>query len=115
MSHYFDHASQELYSKIAQAKVYITRHNPTTGALAEAVLRQFLKDHLPEAVSVEQGFIIDSAGGLSKQCDILIYDSHRYAPFYRVGGVVVVPAEAVIVRCNALHWKKAKNWSGQVA
>lgn len=96
MSHYFDHASQELYSKIAQAKVYITRHNPTTGALAEAVLRQFLKDHLPEAVSVEQGFIIDSAGGLSKQCDILIYDSHRYAPFYRVGGVVVVPAEAVI-------------------
>ncbi|MGU1849506.1 DUF6602 domain-containing protein [Pseudomonas aeruginosa] len=86
MSHYFDHASQELYSKIAQAKVYITRHNPTTGALAEAVLRQFLKDHLPEAVSVEQGFIIDSAGGLSKQCDILIYDSHRYAPFYRVGG-----------------------------
>jgi hypothetical protein len=45
---------------------------------------------------VEQGFIIDSAGGLSKQCDILIYDSHRYAPFYRVEGVVVVPAEAVI-------------------
>ncbi|WP_200902930.1 hypothetical protein [Pseudomonas fluorescens] len=54
MSHYFDHASQELYSKIAQAKVYITRHNPTTGALAEAVLRQFLKDHLPGAVSVSR-------------------------------------------------------------
>lgn len=96
MSHYFDHVSQELHSKIAQAKVYISRHNPTTGALAEAVLRQFLNDHLPGAVGVEQGFIIDKEGGLSKQCDILIYDSHWYAPFYRVGGVVVVPAEAVI-------------------
>lgn len=96
MSHYFDHVSQELHSKIAQAKVYITRHNPTTGALAEAVLRQFLKEHLPGAISVEQGFIVDTAGGLSKQCDILIYDSQWYAPFYRAGGVVVVPVEAVI-------------------
>lgn len=96
MSKYFDHVTRQLHSKIAQAKVYITKHNPTTGALAEAVLREFLQEHLPGAVSVEQGFIITPEGGLSKQCDILIYDSHRYAPFYRAGDVVVVPAEAVI-------------------
>ncbi|HEP8970178.1 TPA: hypothetical protein VDU83_002515 [Pseudomonas aeruginosa] len=96
MSHYFDHVSQELHSKIAQAKVYITKHNPSTGALAEAVLRQFLKEHLPGGVGVEQGFIVDSLGNLSRQCDILIYDSHLYAPFYQAGGLVVVPVEAVI-------------------
>ena len=96
MSQYFDHVTKQLHSKIAQAKVYITKHNPTTGALAEAVLREFLQEHLPGAVSVEQGFIITPDGGLSKQCDILIYDSHRYAPFYRAGDVVVVPAESVI-------------------
>lgn len=96
MSHYFDHVSQELHSKIAQAKVYITKHNPSTGALAEAVLRQFLKEHLPGGAGVEQGFIVDSLGNLSRQCDILIYDSHLYAPFYQAGGLVVVPVEAVI-------------------
>ncbi|MEN1710965.1 DUF6602 domain-containing protein [Pseudomonas aeruginosa] len=96
MSHYFDHVSQELHSKIAQAKVYITKHNPSTGALAEAVLRQFLKEHLPGGIGVEQGFIADASGNLSKQCDILIYDAHLYAPLYRAGGVVVVPVEAII-------------------
>ncbi|MCO8161097.1 hypothetical protein NJC38_02885 [Pseudomonas sp. 21LCFQ010] len=96
MSQYFDHVTQQLHSKIEQAKVYIRKHNPTTGALAEAVLRDFLKDHLPRGVSVEEGFIISSEGWLSKQCDIIIYDSHRYAPFYRAGQQVVVPVEAVL-------------------
>ncbi|MFZ6049802.1 DUF6602 domain-containing protein [Pseudomonas sp. CR3202] len=96
MSQYFEYIGQELHSKIMQAKAYITRHNPTTGALAEEVLRQFLKEHLPQLVSVNQGFILDKDGGISKQCDILIYDAHLYAPFYQVGGLVVVPAEAVI-------------------
>ncbi|KPW40964.1 hypothetical protein ALP45_00051 [Pseudomonas coronafaciens pv. atropurpurea] len=96
MSRYFDHVTQQLHSKIEQAKVYIRKHNPTTGALAEAVLRDFLKDHLPRGVSVEEGFIISSEGWLSKQCDIIIYDSHRYAPFYRAGQLVVVPVESVL-------------------
>lgn len=96
MSQYFDHVTQQLHSKIRQAKVYITKHNPTTGGLAEAVLRQFLQEHLPRGVSVEQGFITNPEGGLSKQCDILIYDSQRYAPFYRAGEMVVIPSKAVI-------------------
>ncbi|NKF28103.1 hypothetical protein HER21_16725 [Pseudomonas sp. BGM005] len=96
MSRYFDHLADQLASKISQAKVYITKHNPSTGALAEAVLREFLQEHLPGQVRAEQGFILSPDGGLSKQCDILIYDAHRYAPFYRAGATVVVPVEAVI-------------------
>jgi hypothetical protein len=96
MSTYFDHVTQQLHSKIQQAKVYITKHNPTTGALAESVLREFLQEHLPRGVSVEEGFIISSDGWLSKQCDIIIYDSQRFAPFYRAGQLVVVPSEAVL-------------------
>lgn len=96
LSKYFDHLTQQLHSKIQQAKVYITKHNPTTGALAEAVLREFLQEHLPRGVSVEEGFIISPDGWLSKQCDIIIYDSHRFAPFYRAGQLVVVPTEAVL-------------------
>lgn len=96
LSKYFDHLTQQLYSKIQQAKVYITKHNPTTGALAEAALREFLQEHLPRGVSAEEGFIISPDGWLSKQCDIIIYDSHRFAPFYRAGQLVVVPTEAVL-------------------
>lgn len=109
MSQYFDHVAQQLHSRIQQAKVFITKHNPTTGALAEAVLREFLQEHLPRRVSVEEGFIIDPEGGLSKQCDIIIYDSHHHAPFYRAGQVVVVPVEAVIA---VIEVKTSINKSG---
>lgn len=96
MSNYFECVSQELLGKLAQIKSYITKHNPTIGVLTEEILRNFLSNHLPNAVSVEQGFILHDDGELSKQIDILIYDSQSYAPFYRVNDIVVVPAESVI-------------------
>lgn len=96
MSNYFGFVSHELLSKLAQVKSYITKHNPTVGILTEEVLRNFLRDYLPKIVSVEQGFILNGNGELSKQCDILIYNSQTYAPFYRVNDIVVVPSESVI-------------------
>lgn len=75
MSNYFELVSQELLIKLAQVKSFITKHNPTIGVLTEEILRDFLKTHLPNFVSVEQGFIMGDDGMLSKQCDILIYDS----------------------------------------
>ena len=47
-------------------------------------------------VSIEQGFIKNNNGEISKQCDILIYDSQSYAPLYRVNDIVVVPSDSVI-------------------
>jgi hypothetical protein len=96
MSNYFEFASQELLIKLAQIKEYIKKHNPTIGVLTEEILRSFLRNHLPKAVSVEQGFILTEDGELSKQCDIIIYDSQSYSPFYRINDIVVVPAESVI-------------------
>lgn len=96
MSNYFELLSQELMIKLAQVKSYITKHNPTIGVLTEEILRDFLKNHLPQLVSVEQGFIISEKGELSKQCDILIYDSQSYAPAYRINDIVVVPSDSVI-------------------
>lgn len=96
MSNYFECVSQELLNKLAQIKSYITKHNPTIGVLTEEILRDFLSNHLPNLVSVEQGFILHEDGELSKQVDILIYDSQSYAPFYRINDIVVIPAESVI-------------------
>ncbi|ANB73896.1 hypothetical protein AYM40_17140 [Paraburkholderia phytofirmans OLGA172] len=96
MSNYFDFISQELLGKLRQVKVYIKKHNPTIGLLTEEILRDFLRKHLPKVVSVEQGFIIGNNNEMSRQCDIIIYDSQAYAPFYRINDVVVVPAESVL-------------------
>lgn len=86
----------QLLNKLAQVKVFIKKHNPTIGLLTEEIIRDFLKEHLPKSVSVEQGFIINSEGEVSKQCDILIYDSLSYSPLYRIKDVVIIPSESVI-------------------
>ncbi|WP_353176469.1 DUF6602 domain-containing protein [Delftia acidovorans] len=96
MSNYFHFRSQELLLKLAQVKHFITKHNPTIGVLTEEIIRQFLSDHLPDVVTVAEGFISDENGNLSKQCDIIVYDSHSYAPYYQVNNIVVVPAAAVL-------------------
>lgn len=97
MDDYFRLVSNELLLKLSQIKTFVKKHNQTIGILTEEVLRHFLKTYLPKGLSVEQGFIMSKNGELSKQCDILIYDSIRFAPFYRVNDVVIVPVEAVII------------------
>jgi len=96
MVDYFRLVSDELLNKLNQIKQFIKNHNSTIGILTEEILRTFLKDYLPKSVSVEQGFILSAKGEMSKQCDILIYDSTYYAPFYRINDIVVIPADSVI-------------------
>lgn len=96
MVDYFRLVSEELFIKLNQVKTFIKLHNPTIGILTEEILRTFLQDYIPKGVSIEQGFIVNKNGGLSKQCDIIIYDSELYSPFYRINDIVVVPAESVI-------------------
>jgi hypothetical protein len=96
MVDYFKLVSDELLIKLNQTKQFIKKHNPTIGILTEEILRSFLKTYLPKSVSVEQGFILSENGDISKQCDILIYDSNFYAPFYRINDIVVVPSDSVI-------------------
>lgn len=96
MEEYFSLVSNELLGKLDQIKEFIKKHNPTIGVLTEEILRDFLRNYLPKQVSVEQGFILSPDGKMSKQCDVLIYDSNRYAPFYRLNDIVVVPADSVL-------------------
>ena len=96
MVDYFRLISEELFIKLNQIKTFIKKHNPTIGVLTEEILRNFLQQYIPKAVSVEQGFILNKNGTLSKQCDIIIYGSNLYAPFYRINDIVVVPSESVV-------------------
>ena len=96
MVNYFRLVSDELLLKLNQSRQFIKKHNPTIGILTEEILRSFLKNYLPKSISVEQGFILSQNGEMSKQCDILIYDSNNYAPFYRINDIVVVPSDSVL-------------------
>lgn len=96
MENYFELVSQELLNKLNQIKVFIKNHNTTIGILTEEILRDFLRRNLPKIVSVEQGFILKSDGELSKQCDIIIYNSLLYSPFYRINDIIVIPQESVV-------------------
>lgn len=93
---FFRLKTEELLNQILQVKTFIKKHNPTIGILTEEILRDFLAKYLPAGVAVEQGFVINEQGELSKQIDILIYDNQLYAPLYRINNIVVVPSKAVL-------------------
>jgi hypothetical protein len=54
----------------------IENHNPDTGSNREEILIKWLKTYLPRTVEVYSGGkIIDSHDNISKQSDVIIYDS----------------------------------------
>jgi hypothetical protein len=105
---FFRLKTEELLNQLSQVKTFIKKHNPTIGILTEEILRQFLSTFLPKGVSVEQGFIAGKGGDLSKQIDIIIYDSQRFAPYYRINDIVVVPMESVIAIVEVKTTVKSK-------
>lgn len=100
--------TEELLNELSQVKTFIKKHNPTIGTLTEEILRKFLTTFLPKGVSVEQGFIVNNEGELSRQIDIIIYDSQLYAPFYRINDIVVVPNASVLAIVEVKTTVKSK-------
>jgi Domain of unknown function (DUF6602) len=73
------------------------RHNYSSGAFREGLLRSFLASTLPKSVSVDSGFIygFDQVEN-SRQIDILVWDSSRHSAVFRAGDFVIVSPESVI-------------------
>ncbi|MFM0074562.1 hypothetical protein PQQ86_25725 [Paraburkholderia sediminicola] len=66
-------------------------HTSTVGTYRENILQSLLRKHLPKRYHVATGFIY----GCPRQIDVVIYDGQDYAPIFREGDLVVVPAESV--------------------
>lgn len=49
-------------------------HSLEFGVYRERVVSEFLKLFSPERMGVDTGFVVNSAGSISSQCDIVIYD-----------------------------------------
>lgn len=89
-------------------------HYPSLGRYKERLLATLLREYLPRTVEVGSGFVMfpvedrDPPGGadhhdplnqsafvISRQCDIIVYESHTVPPVFRDGDFVVVRPEAV--------------------
>src|SRR5918998_5104088 len=86
-------------------------HPGEFGGLRESLLRDLLKNFLPEEYGVSQGFVISPDGEISNQCDVIVY-SRRYTPlirtpehqrFFPVESVVAVGEVKSIVDSNTLR------------
>jgi hypothetical protein len=81
-----------------KAAQQIVSHTGTRGSLAENLLRELIREFLPQRWAVGTGFIMDSttdtAGKItrrrSNQVDILIYDQHEHSPVFKDGDLVVL-------------------------
>jgi hypothetical protein len=65
------------------------------GDQREKALKAFLEKYLPKKFSLGTGNIIDSKGNISRQCDIVIYDSLNCPILYTENEYQLFPAEAV--------------------
>lgn len=70
------------------------RHPGESGRAREATIRWFLDAILPPDFGIDTGFVIDAAGGVSRQIDIVIYRKQR-APVLDIGGVKHFMTESV--------------------
>lgn len=74
-------------------------HRSLKGSKREKILRNFLRDLLPQQYSLGDGEIFDSNGLISKQVDIIIHNSHM--PVFRYSKYLLLyPIESVFGVCE---------------
>ena len=73
----------------------VLAHPGARGAASEENWIEMLREHMPHRYQVDKAFVVDSAGGVSDEIDIVIYD-RQYTPLlYNRAGQRFVPAESV--------------------
>lgn len=82
-----------LESESLLANLY--QHNATAGSVREFLVEALLQRFLPSVVTIESGKVIDDKGGMSKQVDIILFDS-RVPCLRSLAGVGLFPIEGVL-------------------
>jgi len=92
--------SSELRARVGRLDEIIgNRHWLSVGTYKESLLADVLRNHLPGKFEIGTGFVLAFEEGhrvLSRQLDLLIWNSHEHAPIFRDGSFVVVPPEACL-------------------
>lgn len=88
------------------------RHWLSVGAYKENLVKGVLRNRLPRKYEVGTGFVLTCRGKnrvISRQIDILIWDSEDHSPLFRDGEFVVVPPEACLAAIEVKSTLSAKD------
>lgn len=84
---FLDHYFASVYNKLEADALLFNRELPHTGLVGsenENAIADVIRHFLPPRYGVEvNALVIDRFGGVSRQADIVIYDSERQASFFR--------------------------------
>jgi hypothetical protein len=108
---YLSSIGQEFSSKIYRISHLIgDDHHPSSSRYREAILKQVITKFLPKKYDTGTGFVLFPAlyssaqakdildiftHEVSKELDIIIYDSTNHSPIYQDGDFIVVKPESV--------------------
>ena len=92
---YFNTIYSDFAAKIEVISRLIKSSPAEQGRIVENVVRDLLEEYLPARYSFGTGFVIDSGGQQSRQCDIVIYDTVVSAGMLARTGPMLFPVESV--------------------
>lgn len=78
-----------------EARRHGGKHRGEQGLRNEQVLIDYLREQLPPKYGVGRGEVVDSQGGVARQCDVVIYDALHAPMLQGRGPSRVFPAECV--------------------
>ncbi len=103
---YLESIAKEVLSKYRRPDSVLT-HSPSIGNYHERILRNVIKEYLPNSFNVGEGFIINNNGDASHQIDTLVVDSldprsyvYKEKGFFIVSNIAVVNFSEVKTYCN---------------
>lgn len=88
-------AEEELAAAFRKAEASF-QHMGDRGDARESAVRSFLTDQLPARFVVSAGEVLDAAGNVSGQTDVVIYDGLNTRPLFTTNGIALLPAEALL-------------------
>lgn len=110
---YLESLTEELLAKYRRLDS-IVNHAPTKGTYHEKILRDVIRDYLPNTFSTGEGFIINIDSEVSYQLDILIVDNldprsfgYKSNDFYIASDIAVVCFGEVKTYCTKREFIKA--------
>jgi len=82
LDEYYADMAEELKRKSDRVRMNFKTHKPSAGDNREAIVADFLTEHLPKAFGVGTGLILSKDDLFSRQADIVIVDQLYNMPLY---------------------------------
>lgn len=88
----FSEVSTQMRADFSRSQQSLS-HTGLKGGANEEIVRQFFRQYFPKTLDVTSGTLVDSAGGISKQLDIILSDAAKSPIFFQAADVRVIPVE----------------------